>query len=91
MATPSVVGFAEGGVNLLASRKITDGPSLGVINNSVIVASEDGSVWMLDRRGYMVGQGRLNGRSAHIQQLKATPRVALATDKGEVKTFVLER
>ncbi len=61
---------------------------LKVAGNSVVVASDDGGVRVLNARGAVVSQGRLNGRPTCIQKLASL--VAVASEKGEVKAFPVQ-
>jgi hypothetical protein len=75
----------------LWSKKLGSPPAvLKAAADSIVVASEDGSVWMLDKHGAAIKQGKLNGRPATIAELTPT-LVVLASDRGEVKAFAIER
>ncbi|MFA6562727.1 MAG: hypothetical protein WCV00_12525 [Verrucomicrobiia bacterium] len=76
----------------LWSKRLNSSPVvLKVAGSSVIVASENGSVLMLDSRGNVVSQGKLNGRPTCIQKLTAASFVVIASEKGEIKAFSAER
>lgn len=57
----------------------------------VVVGCEDGSVVALDEKGTLIRQGKISGRPTHMLALptSAGPLVVLATDRGEVKAFVI--
>jgi hypothetical protein len=76
---------------LWAKRLSSPPVVLKVAANSIVAASEDGSVWMFDKRGDFIKQGKLNGRPASIAQLMTTPLIVLASDRGELKAFAIER
>jgi len=63
---------------------------LKVAGNTIVVASEDGSVWMLDKHGNPVKQAKLNGRPATIVEPTTVPLIVLASERGEVKAFAIE-
>ncbi|MCX7826740.1 MAG: hypothetical protein N2689_14465, partial [Verrucomicrobiae bacterium] len=73
------------------SRRLSSPPvALKVAAQSIIVATEDGGVLLLDKHGRVVKQGKLNGRPTAIAEM-TTAVVVLASDKGEVKAFPVER
>jgi len=75
----------------LWSKRLSSPPVvLKVAGQSIVVASEDGGVLMLNAGGKTVGQGKLNGRPTQIQKLTASPVVVVTSEKGEVKTFSVE-
>jgi len=59
----------------------------------LVVGCEDGSVEVLDGQGNRLRQGRVEGRPTRLQAFPspAGPIVLLATDRGEVKGFRVER
>ncbi len=93
-----VVGLSSGLVVTLDhrcekrwSRRAASPPVvLGVAGGQIVVASEDGGVAMLDRRGDIIARARVNGRPAHLQRWETMRLVAIATDKGEVHAFSIE-
>ena len=75
----------------LWSKRLSSPPAvLKVSGGFIVVASDDGKVLLLDGRGNIVNQGRLNGRPSCIQKLASPPLVVVASEKGEIKAFPIE-
>lgn len=75
----------------LWSRRLGNPPAvLKVTGNSVVVASDNGGVLLLDGRGSIVNQSKLNGRPSFIQKLASPPLVVVASERGEIKAFPIE-
>jgi hypothetical protein len=101
-----VVGISEGLVVALShdcrklwSTRLSSPPaSLRTVQPSggelprIVAGCDDGAVAVLDHRGATIRLGRVTGRPMHMTTLATAegPLVVLATEKGEVKAFLVD-
>jgi hypothetical protein len=76
---------------LWAKRLLSPPVVLKVAGNSIVVAAENGNVWLLDKQGNIIGQSKLNARPTRVQQLTSPPLLVFSTEKGEVKAVAVSR